>query len=339
MLYGPISMKLLIIGDIHHKINNFENGIVFLKWIIEQVNIVKPDLIVNLGDTFHYHSIVRSEIMDEFIKHVEACALVAPYVYVVGNHDMFRPNDNRYHALSSFHGKINNFHIIDSPTDMFDITFVPYCHDPSKFPTVTLPLCIAHQTFKGADYGSMIAKDGVDPNDISADLIISGHIHKRQHVGKVIYPGSTIAQEASDIDQEKGIMIFDTATYKYSYIPSPLPRWRSLKYDINAAFDIEALFLSLEQKLNDDDHWFVDIIGPKSELSSYLSSKRHLKLIDNKKVSIRVKFNDKDKKVTKIKALSIQSIISEYFDKVYTGTIDKDKLKVKAAEIISKSTI
>ena len=66
-------MKILFIGDPHLRMNNFEQSVSFLRWVEEQVQVLKPDVICNLGDTFHNHAVLRSELLKEFRDHVVTC--------------------------------------------------------------------------------------------------------------------------------------------------------------------------------------------------------------------------------------------------------------------------
>jgi predicted MPP superfamily phosphohydrolase len=143
-------MKVLFIGDCHLKINQFQLGLQFLSWLDKLIAEEEPDLVVNLGDFFNDHAVLRSEVMTEFMKHVESVLrLKIPYLYLVGNHCQYRPKDSKYHALKHLVGKIPNFHVIDTPQDLFGMTFVPFQPNPASFPTKSLPICVAHQTFKG----------------------------------------------------------------------------------------------------------------------------------------------------------------------------------------------
>ena len=103
----------MYIGDPHLKITRFDLAKQFLAWIDGVIIKHKPDLVVNLGDTFDTHAVVRSEIMTEFIRHVESVNKTCPYIYLLGNHDMYKPNDNKYHALKHLKGKMKEFTIID----------------------------------------------------------------------------------------------------------------------------------------------------------------------------------------------------------------------------------
>jgi DNA repair exonuclease SbcCD nuclease subunit len=333
--------RVLYIGDPHLKITRFDLAKQFLEWINSVILQTKPDLVVNLGDTFDTHAVIRSEVLTEFMNHVSIVTQVCPYVYLLGNHDQYKPNDSRYHALKHLKGKIDKFTIVDELINLHGMTFVPYVHKPEDFPKETLPICVAHQTFKGADFGDITTKDGVDASSIvGADIIISGHIHKRQRMAssisggpEVIYCGSPFSQSASDINQTKGISIFDTETYIEEFIPNPLPTWRGLKYEISPLFSAEEMHEDLNQQLNDQDHWVVDLTGPKAELLGYLGSKKGLSITNGRDVKIKTTFTDKEKRQIRIEATSLSSIISQYIDKVYNGSIDKELLKSTVSDI------
>jgi DNA repair exonuclease SbcCD nuclease subunit len=330
--------KVLFIGDPHLKITRFDLAKQFLAWIDQVIIDTKPDLVVNLGDTFDTHAVVRSEIMAEFMRHVDATRLVCPYIYLVGNHDCFKPSDMKYHALSNMVGKLNDFIIVDKIQDLYGMTFVPYTHSSDDFPKNTLSICVAHQTFKGADYGDIATKDGVDPSSIqNAQLIISGHIHKRQVLNnggvEVRYIGSPFSQSASDINQIKGLSLIDINTYKETFIQCPLPIWKGLKYELTPSFDAQEMHEDIVQQLNDKDHWVIELTGPKAEILGYLGSKKGKSITSGRDVKIKTIFTDKEKKQMRIQASSLDLIVSEYLDKIYSGSIDKQLLKIKATEL------
>ena len=330
-------MKLLLIGDPHLRINEFEQSIKLLRWIESVAQEVRPDVVCNLGDTFHNHAVLRSELMKEFSDHVDAITQHCQYWYVLGNHDQYKPKDNKYHALQSFKDR-KNFLIFDQPrTDLneSDITVVPYVQNFEDFPLETNKICITHNTFIGADYGFRREDCGVDAARVSADVIISGHIHKRQTFGKVIYPGTPTAHNASEVDEVKGLLLFDTITLEQQFIAAPFPMWKSLHFEISQDFSIDNLHTGIKA-VDSINKWIINITGPKSEVSSYLKSKRYLDSIKGKNVVIKSNLTDSDKhSKIKIQASSPSKIISEYVEKVYSGNIDKQLIIRKAQDIIN----
>jgi DNA repair exonuclease SbcCD nuclease subunit len=342
-------MKILLIGDPHLKINRFELATQFLAWLDKTITEVKPDIVVNLGDTFDTHAIVRSEVLCEFMNHVDVVLkLGIPYVYLLGNHDMYKPNDAQYHALKPFKNRIKDFHVVDEIQELFGMTFVPYQHNPDTFPRNTLPICIAHQTMLGADYGAIRANDGVAPSSIKGcEIIISGHIHTKQRVlpnggsgPEVLYVGSPFSQSASDVDQVKGITIFDSTTYGETFYQAPLPSWRRLHVVVSQQTTLEHVHQMVEQDVKGSkDHWVVELEGPKAELIGYLGSKEYKNAVKDVDVKVKTTFTDKEKRNVAIEAKSMESIISDYIVKVYSGSLDKTKLFDVAKSVLNDSKL
>jgi DNA repair exonuclease SbcCD nuclease subunit len=340
--------RVLFIGDPHLKINRFDLATRFLGWLDELITKERPDIVVNLGDTFDTHAVLRSEVMNEYMKHVYyVLSLGIPYVYLLGNHDMYKPNDSKYHALLPFKGKIDGFHIIDSPTDMFGMTFVPYQYDQVNFPRKTLPVVVAHQTFIGVDYGPIRTKEGVDQGClVTCEIVISGHIHTRQRlVGDearcdVLYVGSPFSQSAADVDQVKGITIFDVDTYKETFIETPLPTWRRLHVVVSPQTSLQIVHALVQQEVSGSrDHWVIELEGPKAEIVGYLGSEEYLKAIDGVDVKVKTKFTDSEKKKVAIEAKSMEHIVSEFIVKVYNGSIDKEELIARAKDVLNESRL
>lgn len=335
-------MKVMYIGDPHLKINRFDLAITFLTWLNKLIEEQKPDLVVNLGDTFDTHAVVRSEILNEFMKHVYGViALGIPYVYLLGNHDMYKPNDPKYHVMLPFKNKIKDLYIVDEIQNLFDMTFVPYQYDGSKFPRQTLPIVVCHQTFLGADYGPIRATEGVDASSISGcELIISGHIHTKSVLGPVLYVGSPFSQSASDVDQVKGITTLDTDTYELSFTSSPLPMWKRITFTVDQQNPVGNLQQQLVESLQSSrDHWVLEIEGPQAEIVGYLGSKEYLEVIKNVDVKVKTKFTDKEKKKVSIEAKSMDFIVSEFISKVYNGSIDKEELTKRAKMVLDESRL
>lgn len=328
-------MKILVCGDKHLKITRFEKSKLFLEWFSSKITEIKPDLVVALGDDFDTHAVLRSEIMSEFRKHVDhTLNLNIPMVYIVGNHDYFKPGDTTYHALQGMKGIDKDFHVVDKHTELYGMDFVPYIGDHNAFPNTKNEICFAHQTFVGADYGYHRPDIGVDAAKVDSKIIIAGHMHKRQTFGKVYYPGTPYAHNLNDVDQDKGIMLFDTDTYAIEYISSPFPKWRSVKFDVEGDANVDCLHELLKIALNDKDNWVLQISGPKAELTAYLKTKKYINLVKGKSVSLKLTLTDNLKKNAIIKSISMVSIVDEYVQKIYSGSIDKDKLYDKALSII-----
>jgi predicted phosphodiesterase len=325
------------VGDPHLKINNFQQSIDLLRWIESVAHKEKPDVVCNLGDTFDTHGVVRSELLKEFKDHVNTITrwTGSLYWYVLGNHDQYKPKDSRYHALQSF--DMPDFRLFDKVEHIAgDITVVPFVQEFEDFPLGTRKICITHNTFIGADYGFKREDAGVNADKVSADIIISGHIHKRQAFGKVIYPGTPHAYNANDVDEIKGLLLFDTETYEQKFIECPFPKWTSLEFTVSSDTPISDFNEVLRQNLNDKDKFILKVHGPKVELMAYFKSKDYLSAVKGKNVLPKPLPNDTTKQKISIKATSIHDIMSEYVDKVYDGSIDKQLILQKIDKLLSR---
>lgn len=330
----------MFIGDPHLRINKFSLATQFLTWINKFIEEQKPDLVVNLGDSLDTHAVIRSEAINELMSHIYyVIDLGIPYVYLKGNHDQYSPKDSKYHALLPFKNRIANLHIVDDVQDLFGMTFVPYLADGRAFPKTTQPICVAHQTFLGADYGPINALEGVDANTISADIIISGHIHKKHDLGKVVYVGSPYSQDASDANQIKGISTFDTDTFEFSFTQTPMPTWKSIKCEISSDTDADTVHACLEQATTDRigaHHYLFELTGPKAEVIAYVESPKYLKLVKGLSIRLKTVFTDKERKKVSINAVTMEQILSEFVGKVYNGSLDKEKVLQKAKEVLEQ---
>lgn len=331
-------MKLLLVGDPHLRIGKLSLALQFISWLDGLIQKVKPDLVVNLGDSLDTHAVIRSEIVNELMAHIyRVIDSGIPYVYVRGNHDQYTPKDGKYHGLMPFKGKIPNLYIVDEPQELFGMTFVPFLANGNDFPRETKPICIAHQTFLGADYGAVNAEEGVDPDSVSAEIIVAGHIHKRHDLGKVRYVGSPFSQDASDVNQVKGISVFDTDTYQFAFHKCPLPCWRSFKFELNPVDTVSILHGQLGETLRGTrDHWVIELTGPKAEVVGYLDSPEYRNLVKNLSIRLKTVFTDKQKQKVSISAVSMEQILSEYVSKVYSGSLDKNLVLSKARTILEE---
>lgn len=316
-------MKILFIGDPHIRHTHLQAGIKLLRWIECTIEEVNPDLVVNLGDTFDTHAVIRSEALSEVRKHIDRVCkdLKKPMVMVLGNHDMWKPSDPTYHALQAFNGLYNNLHIVDKTTRIEGIDFVPYLHNALDWPKDTAPIAVTHNTFLGADYGNRTASDGISIDGLSADIIISGHIHKRQEMasGRILYPGAPMALSATDANQDKGLLLFESSTYQKNYINSPFPIWRT----ITISPDLSEL-----EAINTTDHWVVTVRGLRAEVRAFVASDKVSELRKATSMTFKTEYLDSEKTTkVSINTSSIDGMVDQFMESVYKGSEDKGIVK------------
>src|SRR5690349_5041475 len=86
--------KCLVIGDPHFKINNGHKTAEMTKAVILIANEIKPDFIVNLGDTLDRHANIHVDPLCDAVNFIHQLSLIAPVYMLIGNHD--RRNNSEY---------------------------------------------------------------------------------------------------------------------------------------------------------------------------------------------------------------------------------------------------
>lgn len=344
-----MALRMLVIGDLHGKVSHLETFKKYLSWAEVQAHRFGVDAVVNLGDTNHDHAVLRSEIMSEFSFHISRCTSIRggikKYIYVVGNHDCFKPSDMKYHAMISLKDQ-RHLKIVDSPEELFPgIHFVPYMHQGNSFPTKVGKTCFCHQAFVDLEYGhgirvAVLDKAAVDPNTLSATTVVTGHIHSRQRVGKVLCVGSAYAQGADDVGEQKGVHIVDVddqgQVTAVQFVESPLPRWMKLEYRVGPNFTDKSLASYLESCANGEDHYVLDLEGPKEVLSAYLSSDLHRAAILNKHMVVRSRFTDQQRRGISIKATSVSDMAREYVQKAYADHPLQAEIMLEITQLLAE---
>lgn len=314
-------MILLLIGDPHFRPSALTTGIQLFYWVEKIAQMEKVDAMINLGDTFDTHGVIRSEVLCEFDAHLKRVNdLKIPYFWVLGNHECYKANNSKYNVLEPFKNKYKHIHPITDPQLMEGIYFFPYTHDPIDISSIQADLAITHNTFAGCYFDkARMAESGYSPNDFLFKEIISGHIHKRQQIGKVFFPGTPYAQSAAEVDEVKGVTIHNTLTMEKKFIQSPFQMWRSIRVDLESAQDLE---------LNEVDKFIITLIGTKATVSNFLSGKVAEDIKKRYSVVFKSEVTDrlKDSRVKIDSQKNFSEIVDTYMNKVYSAKVDKEKV-------------
>jgi len=323
---------ILITGDPHLKIASQQLAATYIDWFQQVVEETKPDLAVNLGDSFHTHNLIRSEIMAMFTNHVQWMNRHVDYYILVGNHDMAHHKAPHIHALLPF-VDMGRARIIDRPLLSDTVAFLPYVDDVvafqetlNKYKACSTIFC--HEVFKNANYGFVTTKEGAEiPLDYEGQ-IVSGHIHKGQDLGCVWYPGTPFAQETADHNEVKGIYLYETTTRVRTFIKSPLPQWATSKA---TPANFAEVIASMDR--NNKNHLILE--GPGPEVVAAVDSKVFNDLKKEYHFSVKRQSTSSDK-VTKSlrKVNSVEDAVVEYVDRIYDGSVDRAKLKAKCLEAL-----
>jgi len=334
-------MKIFIYSDLHISrtssimpIGNDDKYTYRQKMILETgkylENIIdqeKPDLILNLGDTFDQHTITSYDIdvASEFFKCFRMFNI--PHLVLVGNHEMINQEFNAIKILSN----INNITVISEACtvdpklftniqDNIKLAFLPYCNhkDILEFPEGDF--LFSHQDIQGSIIrGNFALPEGIDPNILKDKykLVFNGHIHKSSISGNVINVGSISTHSFSD-DEESvpQCYIFDTETLDLkTFKPTVCPLFRK--------FNIESNISELENflnKLNKSYKYILHITCPfelKEAVKQFLTDNSEY-IISNRlsvKVSKEEKLDDNSESLLNLQSnIDIKQSFKDFLD-------------------------
>ena len=312
--------KILRVGDPHIQIGNLSESEKLMDFVLKTAHDEDVQQIEFMGDGFHNHAVVRVEILAFWKKWLERMTENFKVVYLVGNHDMQGSKEAEgLHALLPF--SIKGLTVVDSIRKIDGVIYAPYYSDHDKYIADVNKMSeggktlIAHQTFTGSQYeNGFYAPDGIDPMLLNVDCIISGHIHKRQKVGKCLYIGTPKWDSVSDANERKGIEIFthsedgsvvDTKFISTEKIVTPISKIVLNEGDNEVELPAGRIYL----ELNGKTAWI-------TKMKKKYKGKANIKA----KPTDRISLVDKNDKVSKE---DIFSFMESYFD-VVNGIEKKD---------------
>lgn len=231
--------KAAVFTDIHWgRKNNSElhnqDCLRFIKWFCEEVKTNKEvDHIIFTGDWFEQRSAINSLTLDYAYKGALLLKeLNLPIYFIVGNHDLYYRNSRDVCSTNFFESLDFNL-IKDEPLYFEELgekgtLLCPFLFE-EEYPKLAkffhVPVWFGHFEFKGFVVTGETKKldHGPDPKEYSKPKrIFSGHFHKRQTQGNIIYIGNTFPADFSDAnDLERGMMIYTYDTDNVKFIDWP----------------------------------------------------------------------------------------------------------------------
>jgi len=214
-------------SDIHfgRKANSQQHNqdcVNFIEWFCSNVRKdPEIDHVVFLGDWNENRSALNISTLNYSYRAAKMLNdLGLPIFFIIGNHDLYHRHTREIHSVIPF-SEFDNFQLIDEPTVIDNIgkdgaLLCPYLFHEEYTNLVkylNIPYWAGHFEFKGFEvtgYG-MKMPTGPDAEDFTGpDFIVSGHFHKRQADGNVVYIGNTFPMDFGDTDSnDRGMMVFD----------------------------------------------------------------------------------------------------------------------------------
>jgi DNA repair exonuclease SbcCD ATPase subunit/DNA repair exonuclease SbcCD nuclease subunit len=240
-----VSIKIAHVSDIHvRKLKYHKEYRVVFQRLYEKLRELKPDIIVNTGDTFHTKLDLSPEAIRMMSELFTKLADIAPYYMILGNHDMNLKNGARLDAITPIVENLkhpNLYFIKNTETievaegiDLRVLSIVDPENWPETLPDDRVNIALYHGSIAGSktDTGWVMTHGDIDIDTLAKyDYGLLGDIHKTHQKidndGKCAYPGSLIQQNHGETP-DKGFLLWnikdkDIFTCEHHQIENPKP--------------------------------------------------------------------------------------------------------------------
>lgn len=240
-----MSIKIAHVSDIHvRKLKYHKEYRVVFQRLYEKLRELKPDIIVNTGDTFHTKLDLSPEAIRMMSELFTKLADIAPYYMILGNHDMNLKNGARLDAITPIVENLKhpNLHFIKNTEtievaegiDLRVLSIVDPENWPETLPEDRVNIALYHGSIVGSktDTGWVMTHGDIDIDTLAKyDYGLLGDIHKTHQKidndGKCAYPGSLIQQNHGETP-DKGFLLWeiedkDTFVCNHHQIENPKP--------------------------------------------------------------------------------------------------------------------
>lgn len=240
-----MSFKIAHVSDIHIRKLKYhtEYRAVFTQ-LYDELRELKPDIIVNTGDTFHTKLDLSPEAVCLISELLTNLAEIAPVHNILGNHDMNLKNSARLDALSPIVDNLNNPNVhlhkysavvpVAENIDLHVLSIVDPENWSTELPDNKVNIALHHGGVAGVetDTGWVMTHGDISIDTLEKfDYALLGDIHKtHQKVdadGKCAYPGSLVTQNFGETN-DKGYLLWDIEdkdnfTCTHTQITNPKP--------------------------------------------------------------------------------------------------------------------
>lgn len=329
-------MKILFYTDIHFRYNGdffkisknghsnlLDHTCDALKFVIEQIERHKPDIVVCGGDIYHSMNSLDSHTVTtsfSILKRLcECCNSVNAMHYILlGNHDFI--SENREVSVIDFLNSYTNTFVIKDLLKLGNLVFCPYYFSKEKF---SLPesvlvnkedsIFFGHLSLKGGYYKyfkksnqSLEESENVDLTTQvkSFGLVFNGHHHIPQILGNIVFPGSLLQVniDEPELAIQRGIYIIDSETLDFTLIPNKISPKLVRVY---SRYDLD--------KLSDNSYVYYAANTSEEINEVQIELKRFLGYRTEKLVSIK---KDKQKDVVKFTSLTNNELFEHYLKNI-----------------------
>jgi DNA repair exonuclease SbcCD nuclease subunit len=217
----PLFDKIVAFTDIHFgrrgndRQANQDNED-FITWFIAEAKKFGAKQMVMLGDWHDNRHNLHVSTMNYSLSNMERLSKEFDKVWFIpGNHDLFYREKREINSVA-FARNLENVEIIEEPTTIGGVTFAPWLvgeewkeitqiQSKYMFGHFEIPHFFMNGMTEMPDHGELRQEQFTHQ-----DYVFSGHFHKRQARGKIVYIGNVFPFSFADAwDDDRGMMLLE----------------------------------------------------------------------------------------------------------------------------------
>jgi DNA repair exonuclease SbcCD nuclease subunit len=188
----------------------------FVKWFCEEAKREGAETCIFLGDWHHNRSTTDVSTMNYTLSNLERLSKNFEKVYfILGNHDLFYKDKREINSVE-FMRLFPNVIPIKEPFTQGNVTILPWLvadewkdvpNIKSKyiFGHLELPSFYMNAMVQMPDHGTLQRT-----HFMNQDYVFTGHFHKRQWAGNIMYIGNAFPHNYADAgDDDRGMMLLE----------------------------------------------------------------------------------------------------------------------------------
>lgn len=238
-------MKIAHISDVHIKNYKFHQQYEqIFESLYEKLQEVKPDIIVNTGDTAHTKLDLSPAYFEMTTKFFERLASIAPLHIILGNHDLNLSNKDRQDAITPIVDALKNPNIflhkyskkftLSKKFNFHVLSIVDKENWNLNVDADKVNIALFHGCVAGCetDIGFPMTHGDIEFSELeNFDFALLGDIHKTNQpldfAGRCRYPGSLVQQNHGETN-DKGFLLWNikdknTFTVEHHALQNPNP--------------------------------------------------------------------------------------------------------------------
>ena len=225
-------MKLACFTDIHwgarsNSEQHLQDCLDFIDWFCALAKAEKATHVAFLGDWFESRNAINVRTLkfsQEGARRLNALGL--PVFFIVGNHDLYHRSNRAIFSTDPF-ADLENFVLINEPKQLTPELFAAPFLFREEYPDLAEQInahkyVIGHFEFRNfvVSGSDRVLDHGPDAAQFTGPkYLLSGHFHKRQFSGNVIYIGNTFPTSYGDAgDDQRGAAILQTDTEDLTFV-------------------------------------------------------------------------------------------------------------------------